>query len=207
MTNLDHFKKRIYEIVEVGAKGDIASKAYDIMILTAVLVGLLPLTIKTSNQIAVIIDVLTLILFLFDYAIRIFTSDYKMGVKSYKAYVYYAFTPMAIVDLLSISPVLTFLVPGHTVLNLFRIFRVLQLLKLVRYSKTLVIISNVMRKVKKQITAVILLTVVYIVATALIIFQVEPDLFDNFLDAIYWSAVSITTIGYGDISPVSNWAE
>ena len=71
----------------------------------------------------------------------------------------------------------------------------------------MVIITNVIRKVKTQICAVFLLTIVYIISMALIIFQVEPDSFNSFLDAVYWAAVSITTIGYGDISPVSEWGK
>jgi voltage-gated potassium channel len=145
------------------------------------------------------------VLFTIDYALRVFTSDYKMGVLSYKAYIYYALTPMAIVDLLSITPVFSFFFPNSTFVSLFRVFRVLRVLKLVRYSKTMVTVTNVLRKVKSQLTAVLVLVVAYILATALIIFQVEPDLFDDFFEAVYWASVSITTIGYGDISPVSVW--
>jgi voltage-gated potassium channel len=43
----------------------------------------------------------------------------------------------------------------------------------------------------------------YIMVSALIIFNVEPDSFQNFFDAIYWATVSLTTVGYGDIYPVS----
>ncbi|MCR5792835.1 MAG: ion transporter [Lachnospiraceae bacterium] len=199
------FKKRLYEIVEAGTTEDPASLSYDIMMFIAVVVGMIPLMTRSSNCYTLVVDLLTLSLFVFDYAVRIFTSDYKMGVVSYKAYLYYAFTPMAIVDLLSITPVLSFVFPDSTLVSLFRVFRVLRVLKLVRYSKTMVTITNVLKKVRKQLTAVLILVVVYIIATALIIFQVEPELFDTFFEAVYWAAVSITTIGYGDISPVSSW--
>ena len=199
------FKRRIYEIIEAGTSEDPASYSYDIMMFIAVIVGMIPMATRVSNDITLTVDIITLILFIMDYALRLFTSDYKMGVQSYKAYLFYAITPMAIVDLLSITPVLSFIYPDSTFVSLLRVFRVLRVLKLVRYSKTMVTILNVLRKVKRQLSAVLILLIAYIIATALIIFQVEPELFDNFFEAIYWASVSITTIGYGDISPVSVW--
>jgi len=196
-------KKRIYEIIEIGQKGDTASSFYDLMIMITVFIGFTPLMLKSLNIYTRLIDLITILVFIIDYILRIYTSDYKMGIKSYEAYLYYAFTPMAIIDLLSIVPILTFFIPGTGALEFFRIFRVLRVLKVIRYSQTMVTIANALKRVKRELIAVLIFALLYIYTSALIIFQVEPEMFNSFFESLYWATISITTIGYGDISPTT----
>ena len=113
---------------------------------------------------------------------------------------------MAIIDLISILPSLSFISNGFKllrVLRMIRAFRVLRVFKAMRYSKSFIIIGNVLKSSKQSLIAVGALALGYILVSALVVFNVEPDSFGSFFDAVYWATVSLTTVGYGDIYPVS----
>lgn len=199
-------RKRIFDIIEVSDGDDKLSSFYDVFMMIVIIISIIPLATKSKRAIWTYIDEITVIIFIIDYLLRLITADYKLK-KRGKSFFIYPFTPMAIIDLVSILPSLTVLNSSFRLLKIFRLlrtFRVFRVFKAFRYSKNIMIIINVFKKQKDSLIIVCVFAIGYILISALVMFNVEPDTFDTYFDALYWATVSLTTVGYGDLYAVSS---
>ena len=124
-------RKRLYAIIE-PAVDDIWSNVYDFFMMTVIVVSIIPLAFKETNSLFTVIDHITVSIFIVDYILRLFTADLKLG-KSALSFFIYPLTPMAIIDLLSILPSLTFINSGLKLLKIFRLMRALKVFRTFKF--------------------------------------------------------------------------
>ncbi len=198
-------RTRIYEIVTRPKRGDNTSCLYDLFIVIVSIVSIAPALFhanslgENAQRALEVIDIITVYILSFDYLLNWMTFDIAKGKRGkWTEFLKYPFTLTAIINLLSILPTLNLLPNG------FLFLRALRIIRLFRYSRHLTIIVNVFVQERKTLSSILILALAYIFATALIMFTFEPETFDSFVDALYWSTITLTTVGFGDITPTSD---
>ena len=199
-------RKRIYQIVEVAEGTGFWGKAYDIAMIAVIAASLVPLAFKEEPRALVMVDHVAQVVFIIDYLLRWATADFHLGKPGAASFLRYPVTPFAVIDLLSIIPLLIAWSRGLELLRLLRVLRavrVFRVFKALRYSKSLHIIGAVFRKQRTPLLAVAFLAAGYVLFSAMLLFHVEPEAFSTFFDAVYWATTSMATMGYGDIVAVT----
>lgn len=197
-------RRKIFALVD-GTTGENSADFYDYLMIVVIVLSLVPLVFKETTRLLSVIEKITVAIFILDYLLRWFTADLalKHGAASFFLY---PVTFMAIVDLLCILPSFAIIAGSFRVLKILRLLRALRVFraaKLLRYSRSLILIVDVIKDQRAPLIAVLVLAVGYILISALVVFNVEPETFQDFFDAVYWASVSLTTVGYGDIYPIT----
>jgi len=210
-------KKRVFGIVEPADEGDQASRAFDIVIVTLITLNVLAVIFETVRVLEsrfggffFVFEVFSVAVFTVEYLLRLWacTEDRRFS-RAFLGRVRFAVTPLAVIDLQAILPFnLPALMPiDLRFLRAFRLVRIFRMFKLTRYSESLRLVGRVVRNTRRELlTTVFMGGILMVLAASLMYFterQFQPDVFSSIPAAMWWAVATLTTVGYGDIFPVT----
>ena len=185
-----------------------AGKVFDIILIISILVSII---LVMLDSIAVYHDTYGKTFYLFEWVLTIlFTIEYGLRIYCIRLPSSYIFSFFGIVDLLALIPTyLGLLFPGagiFSVIRILRVLRVFRVLKLVQFMGEAEMLRKAMSASKRKIFVFLfyVMTLVVILGSIMYLVEGEKSGFDNIPRSIYWAIVTLTTVGYGDISPQSN---
>ena len=213
---MNNKKKRIFDIIQIGYAGDVASRTFDIAITVAIIINLFIAIFDTFEQsipyqpVLDVIEWITVIGFTIEYILRLWTAEYLYPNKCTGiARIKYILSVSGIVDLLSFLPnyLPVFFPAGAVAFRMFRVIRILRIFRVNSYYDALNVITEVIRRKRDQILSSVFIIVMLIIASSLCMYSLEheaqPEVFKNAFSGIWWSVSTLLTVGYGDIYPVT----
>ena len=210
-------QQRALEVLEPGRSGDLYSKITDYLIAALVILNIMAVTLESVSDFSVtyasqfyFFEVFSVAIFSVEYLLRVWACAARSdpGTKLLGSYrLGYIFSFSGLIDMVSIIPFyLQALFPGLD-LRVLRTLRLLRIFKLSNYNTAIEdLFSAIYEERKSFIAALYLLVIAFVLTSSLIYFaetKAQPDKFGSIPDSMYWSLITLTTVGYGDVSPVT----
>lgn len=198
-----HMKKQIKDIVEINDNR--GSKYFSFFIQALILLSIITFSVETipdlkpqTRTILQSIELISVLVFTAEYLLRIYVADSKPK---------FIFSFFGIIDFLAILPFyLSFGVDLRS-LRALRFLRLFRVLKLVRYNKAMNHFTKAIKTAKEEILLFIFITLILIYFSAVGIYyfenQAQPEHFSSIFDSLWWAIITLTTVGYGDVYPIT----
>lgn len=210
-------RKRLFEIVEVGAADDWISRGYDLLSTLILVVNLTVTVMNTFDAMSLRygamlkeIESVTVAFFAVDYVLRLLSCRFlRPAERELKSLLLYMVSFTGLVDLLSFLPYyLPFFFPdGAVAFRMFRVIRIFRLFRINAYYDSLNVITEVLTSKKQQLLSSVFILLVLMLGSSLCMYSLEheaqPEVFRNAFSGIWWSVSTLLTVGYGDIYPVT----
>lgn len=207
-------KSRVFEIIEVGKS--LPSRIFDVFIIIMIILTVITVIVETFDipsflqDIFNTFEIISIIVFTVEYILRVWTADLlHPELSPLRARLKYIVSFMAIIDLLAILP---FYLPFFIKIDLralraLRVIRLLRVFKINRYTSALSTIAQVFKNKASQLISSMLVVGLLMIIASILMYNIEsaaqPDKFSNAFDALWWAIATLTTVGYGDVYPIT----
>jgi len=213
---LSSIRKTIFKIIQPAESGNFGSRMFDLFITALVLLSVISVFATTFDlpggwlECLRIIEAVISIVFTIEYVLRLFTADLLYpDIRPWRAAIRHVCSGLAIIDLLAILPFYLpmFLPCNLLAIRVFRLLRLMRVFKLNRYFESLSAIGEVLHAKSRELFGAMFIVMLMLVLSSLAIYEVEhdaqPGVFKNAFSGLWWAVATLTTVGYGDIYPVT----
>ncbi|MCE2665880.1 MAG: ion transporter [Burkholderiales bacterium] len=210
------FRQRVHALVFPSAYGGDLHHLYDSFIVVWVVISVLAVILESVHSVHymlnmefLILDAIAVSIFTFEYCLRMYCCVEEPGYKkALSGRLKLAKSTSSIIDLLAIAPFFLEVFLHHLIdLRFMRVFRLLRLLKLTRYTGATQSLMKVIAREWPVMAASAFIMLLLVVMTAslgyLFEHEAQPEKFENIPQSIYWAVITLASVGYGDISPVT----
>ena len=210
------FRQKVHAVVFPSAYGGSLHTIFDTFIVIWVIVSVLAVILESVHGIEyllslefIVLDAIAVSIFTLEYCLRMYCCVEEPGYqRAVSGRLKMAKSTSSIIDLLAIAPFFLEVFLHHVVdLRFMRVFRLLRLLKLSRYTGATQSLSKVIAREWPVMAASTFIMLLLVVMTASLGFlfehEAQPDKFENIPQAIYWAVITLASVGYGDISPIT----
>ena len=208
----------VLRVLEPAALGDRTSRIWDLSLFSLVVLNLIAVALESVPTLQMSygtwlynFELFSVVVFSVEYIARVWSAPAKRGVdftdSPLKSRVRYIFSFYGLIDLVAILPFyIQALFPGLD-LRVLRALRLLRILKLNHYNSALDdLFGAIVEEKKSFVTTLYIFSVAFVLSSSLIYdaeHKVQPEDFRSIPDAMYWSIITLTTVGYGDVSPIT----
>jgi voltage-gated potassium channel len=213
---LAKWNARLYDILETPGGGR-AGRIVDVFLVALIVGNVVMVTLNTVMSLAFkygtffwYFELFSVIVFSIEYVLRLWICTRSTSYRHpLLGRIKYFFSPLAIIDLIAIAPfILPMLIPVDLIfMRTLRLLRLLRLLKLGRYSESIKTMASLLKSKKEEIAVSLTMSIILLLVASSLMYFIEnpaqPDAFSSIPAAMWWGAMTMTTVGYGDIYPVT----